>query len=317
MKKMLLGLSTLLTMATQAQTVVTFDDLTLSPNSHYDGSDGSGGFTSNGVFFENTYDTQWSYWSNGFIYSSSTDVTTAGYTNDFSAITGIGANGSQNYSVNYGGNIDFGTAKVVSSVAITNTTYAYLSMLNGDSFGKQFGDSTNASGTYDGTNGEDFFRLLCIGKDENSVVTDTVVFYLADYRFANNTEDYLVNNWETVDLTALGSIRYLEFALESSDVGQFGMNTPAYFALDNLTYGTLSVSENHLNRVSMYPNPATELVHIEGSGILRITGINGQTVLQQSLEKQTELSIAHFPNGTYIVEIFSESGISRSTLVKY
>ena len=94
MKKMLLAVSVFCIQYTQAQTVVTFDDLTLAPNTHWDGSDSTLGFTSGGVYFENSYDFNWDYWSGGFIYSSSTDVTTAGYTNGFSAYTGTGGNGS-------------------------------------------------------------------------------------------------------------------------------------------------------------------------------------------------------------------------------
>ncbi|HMO36139.1 MAG TPA: DUF4465 domain-containing protein, partial [Gemmatales bacterium] len=39
----------------------------------------------------------------------------------------------------------------------------------------------------------------------------------------------------TVDLSGLGAgTSALTFELTSSDVGPFGMNTPAYFAMDNL-----------------------------------------------------------------------------------
>ena len=65
-------------------------------------------------------------------------------------------------------------------------------------------------------------------------MTGTVDFYLADYRFENNGDDYLIQDWTWVDLTGLGAATQLEFDLDSSDVGQFGMNTPAYFAIDDI-----------------------------------------------------------------------------------
>ena len=55
MKKMLLAVSVCCIQYTQAQTVVTFDDLTLTPNSYWDGSDSTFGFTSGGVYFENSF----------------------------------------------------------------------------------------------------------------------------------------------------------------------------------------------------------------------------------------------------------------------
>jgi hypothetical protein len=61
-----------------------------------------------------------------------------------------------------------------------------------------------------------------------------VEFYLADYRFADNRDDYILDTWQYVDLTSLGMIKSLEFTLSSSDIGEWGMNTPAYFAIDTL-----------------------------------------------------------------------------------
>lgn len=318
MKKMLLAVSVFCIQYTQAQTVVTFDDLTLAPNSHWDGSDSTLGFTSGGVYFENSYDFDWDYWSGGFIYSSSTDVTTAGYTNDFSAYTGTGGNNSQNYAVNYGGTgIDFGSEKVLSSIQLTNTTYAAISMRDGDMFGKQFGDSTNAQGNPDGTNGEDWFRLLIIGKDAQSAVTDTVVFYLADYRFANNTQDYIVNTWQTVDLSALGEVRFLEFELESSDKNAQGILTPAYFALDNIVYGTASLNQLSLVNQEVYPNPSTGKFTVKsGSGKINVYALSGELVLSQTTNGIQEIDLSTVQSGTYLIETSTSEGIARTRISK-
>lgn len=318
MKKMLLAVSVFCIQYTQAQTVVTFDDLTLTPNSHWDGSDSTLGFTSGGVYFENSYDFDWDYWSGGFIYSNTTDVTTAGYTNDFSAYTGTGGNGSQIYAVNYGGTgIDFGTEKVLASMQITNTTYAALSMLNGDSFGKVFGSPNGADGNPDGTNGEDWFRLLIIGKDAQSNTTDTVIFYLADYRFANNMQDYIVNTWETVDLTPLGEIQFLEFELQSSDEGSFGINTPAYFALDNISYGTASLNKLTNATQEVYPNPTTGKLTVKSeSGQITVYALSGEIVLTQTTNGIQEIDLNKVQAGTYIIETSTSEGIARTRISK-
>jgi hypothetical protein len=318
MKKMLLAVSVFCIQYTQAQNVVTFDDLTLAPNSYWDGSDSTLGFTSGGVYFENTYDFDWDYWSGGFIYSSSTDVTTPGYTNDFSAYTGTGGNASQNYAVNYGGTgIDFGSEKIINSIQLTNTTYAALSMLTGDSFGKKFGSPNNAQGNPDGTNGEDWFRLLMIGKDAQSNVTDTVIFYLADYRFADSTQDYIVNTWQVVNLAPLGEIQFLEFELQSSDVGGFGMNTPAYFALDNILYGLASVKESSLAKQAVYPNPSTGKFTVKSEmGQITIYGLSGELILTQTTNGIQEIDLSTIQAGTYILETSSSKGIARTRISK-
>ncbi|AEA42026.1 DUF4465 domain-containing protein [Fluviicola taffensis] len=314
MKKMLLAVSVFCIQYTQAQTVVTFDDLTLATNTHWNGSDQSGGFTSGGVHFENTYS---GYWAGGFIYSNTTDVTTGTYLNDFSAYAGTGANGSSNYAVNYGGNLDFGTEKVLTSIQLTNTTFAGLVMLNGNQFSKVFGSINGPDGNPDGTNGEDWFRLLIIGKDAQSAVTDTVIFYLADYRFANNTQDYIVNTWETVDLTPLGEVQFLEFELQSSDEGGFGINTPAYFALDNLVYGTASVKELSLLNQEVYPNPTTGKLTVKSAtGTIKVFASSGELVLEKTTNGIQEIDLNNMKSGIYFVETSSSNGIARTRISK-
>ncbi len=113
------------------------------------------------------------------------------------------------------------------SLMVTNTTYAALSMRDGDSFAKKFGGA-------DG-NDPDFLLLTITGKNSAGAAIGTVEFYLADYRFADNSLDYIVDDWIQVDLSPIAHARSLEFAVSSSDVGPFGINTPAFFAVDEIT----------------------------------------------------------------------------------
>mgnify|MGYP001555035492 CR=1 FL=1 len=218
--------------------IVTFDDNTLANDSHYGGAgSGMGNFSSNSVIFPHLAD---DYAWSGFTYSNETDMTTAGYTNQFSVYDTSGYDGSSNFCISYvmldwmGGTYDpipniisFDNEVSVSGAYFTNTTYAVLSMLSGDSFAKQFGGTSG--------NDEDWFLLTITGKDSSGTETGSIDFYLADYRFADNTNDYIIDDWTWVDLSSLGSVSSIEFILTSSDSGDYGMNTPAYFAMDNVT----------------------------------------------------------------------------------
>lgn len=220
--------------------VVDFEDVGagLSANSYWNGSPNNGPntFTSGGFVFHNNYTAAWDVWD-GFAYSNMTDTTTRGFLNQYSAITGSGADGSATYGVSYVNlwgtlpKIEVPEGVSLQSMQVTNTTYAYYSMLEGDQFAKKFGGN-------DG-NDPDWFKLIIYGKDLAEQVIGTIEFYLADFRFADNTLDYILNSWATVDLTPISSARILEFSLDSSDVGDWGMNTPAYFALDNIVFHTL------------------------------------------------------------------------------
>ncbi len=214
----------------------TFDDLSLGADSYWNGSDESGGFTSGGIFFNNNYNSTYGSWD-GWSYSNKTDMTTAGYGNQYSAITGGGQGGSSNYGVSFVSSWaatlpralpeSGGSGQLITGGWFTNTTYAYLSMRDGDSIAKKFGGTTG--------NDPDWFLLTLYGLNSDLERTGNQVdFYLADYRFEDNSQDYIVNNWRWVDLNSLGNVCGLEFSLSSSDMGQYGMNTPAYFAMDGL-----------------------------------------------------------------------------------
>ncbi|MEI8202637.1 MAG: DUF4465 domain-containing protein [Bacteroidota bacterium] len=216
---------------TNAQTVSDFQNLTLAPDSYWNGSDLSGGFISGAYNFINVYDTTFLSWS-GFAYSNMKDTITATYSNQYSCIKGKGVMGSSNYGISYvyaepiakvNNQTTNGYAK---GMYLTNSTYAYMSILNGDPYSKKFG---GVSG-----NDTDWFKLSIIGYHYPQA-PDTIPFYLADYRFANNALDYIIKEWTWIDLSSFGKIDSIGFLLSSTDNSTWGMNTPAYFCIDNLT----------------------------------------------------------------------------------
>ena len=225
----------LLTTIPAAAQIADIEDLVLEIESFWNGSDGSGGFTSDGVHFNNLFDdTYGPYWE-GFAFSNVADNTTPGFGNQYSAITGGGADGSSNYVVGYVGFL--GTVPTItipengdlSGFYITNSTYAYFSMRDGDAIAKQFGGPTGTE--------QDWFLLTITGKDADGNTIAEVEFYLADFRSDDSAQDYIVNEWTWVDLIIVSEARTLEFTLTSSDNSEgVGMNTPAYFALDEFEW---------------------------------------------------------------------------------
>jgi hypothetical protein len=229
-------------------------------------------FRSGGASFNNSYTWWKSYhygsWT-GWAFSDVSDTTTAGVVNQYAAFPGDGADGSHNYAVGFVSSYDgvyptitLPSGTQIQSIAVTNTTYAAVSMRDGDAYGKQFGANTAID---DETGDEvvvnmdapDWFKLTVTGSKGAGVV-GSVDFYLADYRFSDNSKDYIVSNWATVDLSSLSSATMLKFSLSSSDSSDWGMNTPSYFAVDNIT-------------VSSVPEPST-LALLCGVGVVAIIG---------------------------------------------
>ena len=229
----LTGLGMLLGGNSSAQVVVDFEQFELAPDSFYNGADLAGGFEAAGIHFSNVFTPTFGSWS-GFAYSNLTDNTTPGFGNQYSVFAGGGAEGSNNFGVAFvssfdaPGTITLPVASTVESVAIANTTYTALSMLHGDAFAKKFGGPTGDE--------PDFLRLDILGIDNDGNQVGAVESYLADYRFQDPADDFVLADWRTVDLTSLGdNVARLQFAMETTDVGEHGPNTPFYFALDNLT----------------------------------------------------------------------------------
>jgi len=201
--------------------------------SYDDGWDLTGGFTSNGVFFSNSYNTSDFSWS-GWAYSDVNDPTSTGptpflddFNHQFAAITGAAPGGSGNYAISFGPGavIDLPSGTSPVSFEVANTTYAYLSMTHGDGFAKQF------------TTG-DFFELKIFGftgLDGAGAQVGEVDFLLANDHSPGSLP---VNVWTLVDLTPLAGSQSLTFDYASSDVGPFGINTPEYLAMDDLTLST-------------------------------------------------------------------------------
>lgn len=233
-----------------AQTPVDFEDVGLPSSGVWNGSDNSGSFRSGGMIFYNSYSADYDSWS-GFACSDHRDTLTAGYDNQYSSIAGGGYGGSGHFAIAY----DFGNLKIelevpstVAGMFLTNSTYAFLALRDGNAFAKKFGGSTGDD--------PDYFRVVISGMDVRGDTSGTVLFYLADFRAGDRKDDYIVRSWEWVDLTSLGEVASLRFSLESSDMGPYGMNTPGYFCIDNINDRQMPVRTPAVATVPrVFPNP--------------------------------------------------------------
>ena len=77
----------------------------------------------------------------------------------------------------------------------------------------------------------DTLGLIISALNSGMEETKSITYYLAVDGEKNN-------GWIKVPLTALGQAAGLSFRMTTTDIGQFGENTPLYFALDGLTVNT-------------------------------------------------------------------------------
>ena len=200
-----------------------FEGLSLSPESSW--APGMSTTFSSGNATYNYNFTDWgggvSSWD-GITYSNETDVTTAGYTNDTSAY--VSSPGSNTYGIVYlsdfaaeQARVQFDSVVANAGFSVANTTYGYLAMKDGNDA---------EAGVVTKFTESDWFKLTIYGWN-GAASTGQVEFFLAQ-----GTD--IVDDWTFVDLSSLGNIDSLTFGLSSTDMGQWGMNTPSYFAIDNV-----------------------------------------------------------------------------------
>ncbi|PLW93174.1 MAG: hypothetical protein C0592_06890 [Marinilabiliales bacterium] len=302
------------------------DELPLGFDSFWNGSDLSGGFSSGIAYFPNFYDTAYYSWS-GFSYSNMRDDSTIGYANQYSAISAGGMyapdSGGTNYVVSWvspdwmsptfdplANEVSWTDTSqhIVSGFYVTNSTWAYLAMLNGDGVSKQFGGTSG--------NDPDYYKLLIYGERADSSITDTVEFFLADYRFSNNDNDYIIDSWTWVDLYKLGEVKKLYFSVASSDVGTYGINTPTYFCMDNLmvypaNFSSDIAESNHSIDFTVYPNPSNGLFKIHSGENnnydVFVYDLSGRMATHLSdVSDQHYFDFSHLDAGMYIMQLIND-----------
>lgn len=233
-----------------------------------DGKGQDNQFTSQGVRFSNYHqDDQYqdskgvmqSYsYFDGWAYSKMQDVSkqTYGYQYQHAAIPGGGYQ-SSNYGVAYvdsagppWAEITLPAQRRLQGMYVTNTSYAYWAMKDGDGFAQPLGSS------------KDWVLLTIHGYDGAGNPIGSVPFYLADFRGVGGKPGTIVDQWTWVDLSSLGDARTLKFMLDENienkwtyDGEHYIMNHPSYFAMDNLTLASV-------------PEPSTVVLLGSGLGVL-------------------------------------------------
>lgn len=293
--------------------VATLEELVLDPESHVPGNwtaeeDEMTSFINGSFEFKTFAMADYGTWS-FFGYSNETATTYAGLDDQFRNVIGSGVDGSENYGIAYAATMmgytdvtlpNHAAGAVVPGFYITNTAYVKNSLENGDSFSKKFEKG-------------DWFKLTVTGYN-GETETGTVDYYLADFRSDNEAEHYIVSEWEWMDLSSLGAVTKMRFSMNSTDVGDWGMNTPAYFAFDNFGAEAPEVDDVPTNIVNA--NSATLTVYSHNQNIfvndaeigeqISVYSISGKMIYNGTISSTTEVITLPY-NGVAIVKLANQA----------
>ena len=115
-------------------------------------------------------------------------------------------------------------------VYVCNHPWPYYGCVHGDGMARAFDEG-------------DYFELEAVGVAADGSETSTSIKLI---EFANG-ELQALNDWTFFDLSSLGEVTSVYFKLNSTDTGNYGMNTAAYFCMDKFQVKRISTSLNSVD----------------------------------------------------------------------
>lgn len=186
------------------------------------------GYETDNLTFEHFYNEEFGYWG-GFALTRKFDTDAANglFENQYavynaSASEGGGALIYYYDSYNEPCDIVLKDATMLTSVRLNLTTYTYASITDEDinSYARTFADG-------------DYLKVVFTAMSADEAL-DSVECYVVDYR---DGKRFVATNWDIYDLRSLGKgYDAVRVTIETTDVGEYGANTPLYIALDELNY---------------------------------------------------------------------------------
>ena len=228
MKKLFILMLALGAMACESgDATITSNTVTESFDRAIDG-DYAYGYATEDMIFEYFYNEEYGYWG-GFAQSKmfDTDLKNGIYDNQYSAYNAKAASGNSFLlyyydSFNEPCDIVCMTSLELRSVKLNLSTYTYASITDEDinAFARAFTDG-------------DYLKVVFtpLAADETPV-GDNVECYVVDYR---DGKRFVADNWQEYKLNLPASAR-IRVTIETTDVGEWGANTPLYICLDDLKY---------------------------------------------------------------------------------
>lgn len=189
---------------------------------------------------------------------------------------------------------------------ITNSTYAYNSMLLGDNFARKFTAEN-----------KDSFVLL-IDFFQNNEKVSSQREYLANFSDSDESNHFILNYWKQITFDYLDADSIV-FSFESSDMGTFGINTPQYFCIDEVQVALgLRAHEVSTEKITTYPNPFHDVINVKSDNsveMLTVFDATGRLVAHH--KGVNSLNMAQLPKGYYVLQVETNTGqIHKKHLIK-
>ncbi|NIG55714.1 DUF4465 domain-containing protein [Chitinophaga sp. Cy-1792] len=175
-----------------------------------------------------TGDWWYSYLNQCSVYSGTSGSKNGGYggSSNFAVMFGYVDFYNNTYATRPTMNFTSGSGQV-NGMYVCLSSYTYGVILNGNTFSKPLKNVASGAG---------YLKLLAYGFNGSTPTNngDPVEIYLARYSGGVAVEGP-VTTWKYFDISDLGTVTRVEFNFEGNDSGSYGLNTPAYVCMDNVS----------------------------------------------------------------------------------
>ena len=135
------------------------------------------------------------------------------------------------------------------------------------------------------------------------------ILYMTAFNFSANRAELRIVDTTTGDTSLVGRI------------GMDPNSQAAWGSIRNPSTAVLSVSDNEVSQISIFPNPTQDTLNISsGTPIEQIKIYNslGQNIITLTVNNQLQYSIStiDIPNGLYVIELTTPSGILTEKFIK-
>ena len=138
---------------------------------------------------------------------------------------------------------------------------------------------------------------------------------LADFR---NEPKYIQNKWVQTTQMFHDKIVRMEFQLESTDNGTFGMNTPGYFCLGDFRFMIETLEKTETKKMEIYPNPSSTFINtdIQSPKSFEIIDMTGRQFMLMESPQSNKIDISQLPQGIYYLKVKANEKVYSSRFVK-
>ena len=184
-------------------------------------------------------------------------------------------------------------------IYICNSPWGYYGSTQGDGFARPL------------TTENDYYKITFNGVKIDNGTTTSVDYYLAEYLhndrngdgIINEQDNYTNNHWSWCDLKELGAVDVIYITMDSSDKGDYGMNTSTIVCLDGLS-ATVAGSVDDIENKNEYIYASNGLIYLQLVNPQPISIYNTTGTLISTHHAASGIQIvdaSHLPHGIYLV----------------